>query len=164
MRTLYGILITYADTGGRDTKRGRPYRPELAAQLGVSVSTLDRTVFEGECAGLWRVKERTQKAATGKKMNDANVYYLFDAELWRGEWTDPLRPGEAAADVAKARLEARRAAKRAAGIKPKGGRKPKATPEGGGGGVGGGGGARGAAGGGGGAQRDDPRQRGEPKG
>ncbi|WP_327135926.1 hypothetical protein OG311_38155 (plasmid) [Streptomyces sp. NBC_01343] len=125
-------MITYADTNCRDTKRGRPYRQELAAQLGVSVSTLDRTVFEGECAGLWRVKERTRKAATGQKINDSNVYYLFDAELWNGEWADPLRPGEAAADVAKARLEVRRAAKRAAGIKPKGGRKPMAAREGGG--------------------------------
>ncbi|MCX4784312.1 hypothetical protein [Streptomyces sp. NBC_01264] len=125
-------MITYADTGGRDTKRGRPYRPELAAQLGVSVSTLDRTVFGGECAGLWRVKPRVHKAATGNKMNDANVYYLFDAEFWRGEWTDPLRPGQAAADVAKERLAERRAAKKAAGVEPLGGRKRQPPSEGGG--------------------------------
>ena len=45
LRTLYAILVTYADVGGRDTGRGKPYRRELAAQLGVSEKTLDRTLL-----------------------------------------------------------------------------------------------------------------------
>ncbi|ORT53315.1 hypothetical protein BKD26_38660 [Streptomyces sp. CB03238] len=127
------IFVTYADIGSRDTRRGKPYRPELAAQLDVSLSTLDRVIFEGECAGLWRVEEQTHPGPNGKKVHDANIYHLFDAAFWRGEWTDPLKPDQKAADVAKARLEARRKAKREAGVVHKGGRKRKTTaPEGGG--------------------------------
>ncbi|MFE4778030.1 hypothetical protein [Streptomyces sp. NPDC056713] len=137
--------MTYADIGARDTKKGKPYRAELAAQLGVSEKTLDRTVFEGECAGLWSVKPQTRALSESddpKKINDANVYMLHDAVFWRGEWVDPLKPGEKAADVAKARIAERVEAKKAAGYEHKGGRKKKqveggvthdATPETGGG-------------------------------
>ncbi|MFI5867268.1 hypothetical protein [Streptomyces sp. NPDC051546] len=121
-RTLYGILVSYADTGTRDTRRGRPYRPELARQLGCSLSTLDRTLFEGEVAGLWTVRER--KNPNNPELHDANVYELHDAALMyagQGEWIDPLPAGVLAADVAKQRIEERRAAKREAGEVRKGG-------------------------------------------
>lgn len=121
-RTLYGILVSYADTGTRDTRRGRPYRPELARQLGCSLSTLDRTLFEGEVAGLWTVRER--KNPDNPELHDANVYELHDASLMyagQGEWTDPLPAGVLAADMAKQLIEERRAAKREAGEVRKGG-------------------------------------------
>ncbi|MEU7031401.1 hypothetical protein AB0A60_32495 [Streptomyces sp. NPDC046275] len=132
-RTLYGVLVTYADVGARDTSRGKPWRAELAAQLGCSLSTLDRTLFEGECAGLWHVEEVTYPAPTGAQIHDANIYHLHDALFWRGEWVDPLAPGESAAEVAKAKLAKRRAQKKAAGILPKGGRRRPAPAEGRGG-------------------------------
>ncbi|MFE2601702.1 hypothetical protein ACFXCZ_35410 [Streptomyces sp. NPDC059396] len=125
LRTLYTILVTYADIGARDTGKGKPYRPELAAQLGVSVKTLDRTLMEGECAGLFWIEKRTDP--NNPKLNDASVYHLRDAEFWRGEWTDPLAPGQTAAEAAAAVVAARVEEKRAAGIKPKGGRKKKPT-------------------------------------
>ncbi|MFJ9551840.1 hypothetical protein [Streptomyces erythrochromogenes] len=115
-RTLYSILVSYVDTHTRDTERGRPYRPELARQLGCSLSTLDRTLLEGEVAGLWSVHQRTNP--DNPDLNDANVYELHDAALMyagHGEWVDPLPAGILAADVAKQRIEERRAAKRAAG-------------------------------------------------
>lgn len=121
LRTLYGILVTYADISARDTSRGKPYRSELAAQLGCSKKTLDRTVLEGECAGIVRVEERSDPE--NLQLNDANVYHLQDAAFWRGEWTDPLEPGQTAAQVAAAVTAARVEAKRQAGIEPKGGRK-----------------------------------------
>ncbi|MFJ4873245.1 hypothetical protein [Streptomyces sp. NPDC088757] len=124
LRTLYMILVTYADIGARDTGRGKPYRPELAAQLGVSVKTLDRTVLEGEVAGLFRVERRPDPV--NGKLHDANVYHLRDAEFWRGEWADPLAPGQSAAQVAAVLIEARVKAKREAGILPRGG-VPKGT-------------------------------------
>ncbi|MFF4385572.1 hypothetical protein ACFY0G_02080 [Streptomyces sp. NPDC001552] len=120
-RTLYGILVSYADTGTRDTGRVKPYRAELARQLGCSVSTLDRTLFEGEVAGLWTVEARTVAGASA--YNDANVYHLHDAGVMYagGSWTDPLPAGVKAADVAKARVQERRAVKREQGEMPKGG-------------------------------------------
>ncbi|MFF7459617.1 hypothetical protein [Kitasatospora sp. NPDC008115] len=133
LRTLYGILVTYADIGARDTKKGKPYRTELARQLGVSLKTLDRTSFEGECAGLFRVEER--KDPNNPTVNDANIYHLNDALFWQGEWVDPLRPGEKAAAVAQRLTDERVAAKKAAGYVHKGGRKKQAetssqhTPE-----------------------------------
>ncbi|MEU3565389.1 hypothetical protein [Kitasatospora sp. NPDC006786] len=128
LRTLYTILVTYADIGSRDTEKGKPYRAELARQLGTSLSTLDRTAFEGECAGLFRVEER--KDPNNPTVNDANIYHLNDALFWRGDWVDPLRPGEKAADVAKRLTANRVAAKKAAGYVHKGGRKKKAeAPE-----------------------------------
>ena len=129
LRTLYGILATYADVDSRDTEKGRPWRQALAEQLGCSEKTLDRTVFEGECAGWWWVEKRTDP--NNPKLNDANIYHLRDREFWAGTWVDPLKPGQKAADVAKALIESRAAEKRAAGILPKGGRK-KAPAKGGG--------------------------------
>ncbi|MEU9703015.1 hypothetical protein [Streptomyces sp. NPDC047981] len=121
-RTLYGILITYADTQARHTAMGKPYRRELARQLGVSLSTLDRTLLELEVGGLIRIEER--KNPENPLDNDANVYHLLDAPLmWQGNgtWIDPLGPGVKAADVAKQVTEARRADKREAGEVRKGG-------------------------------------------
>ncbi|MFK0237714.1 hypothetical protein [Streptomyces vinaceus] len=123
LRTLYCILVTYADIGGRDTSKGRPWRSELAAQLGVSLKTLDRTLLEGECAGLLRIERRT--SPRNARENDANVYHLFDARFWRGEWTDPLEAGQRACDVAAQVTAQRVEAKRKAGIVPKGGRQGK---------------------------------------
>ncbi|MGZ9935880.1 hypothetical protein ACXNSR_39075 (plasmid) [Streptomyces sp. NC-S4] len=114
--------MSYVDTHTRDTQRGKPYRQELARQLGCSPSTLDRTLFEGEVAGLWTVHARTDP--DNPDLNDANVYELHDAALMyagHGEWVDPLPPGVLAADVAKELIEERRAAKRAAGQVRKGG-------------------------------------------
>ncbi|MFE6462428.1 hypothetical protein ACFVP0_33920, partial [Streptomyces cinereoruber] len=124
LRTLYAILVTYADIGARDTSKGKPYRTELAAQLGVSVKTLDRTLLEGEVAGLFQVERRPDPS--NEKLHDANVYHLRDAEFWRGEWTDPLAPGQSAAKAAADLVAARVKAKREAGILPKGG-VPKGT-------------------------------------
>ncbi|MEV7775399.1 hypothetical protein [Kitasatospora sp. NPDC086791] len=121
-RTLYGILVSYADTQGRDTSLGHPYRRELARQLGVSLSTLDRTLDEMDVAGMVTVEERMDPLNPGN--HDANIYHLHDAGvMWQGTttWTDPLPPGVKAADVAKARREQRREAKRKAGIVPRGG-------------------------------------------
>ena len=61
------------------------------------------------------------------RSNDADVYHLRDAEFWAGDWTDPLRAVQKAADVAEAARKRRAAEKRAAGILPKGGRKKKDT-------------------------------------
>ncbi|MBL1086789.1 hypothetical protein JK359_33325 [Streptomyces actinomycinicus] len=132
LRTLYSILVTYADVGVRDTGRGKPYRRELAAQLGVSEKTLDRTLLEGEVAGLFRIERRTDP--DNPKLNDANVYQLNDAAFWRGEWVDPLGPDQKAKDVAETVTAARVKAKKDAGIMPKGGRKaapsaPTADPK-----------------------------------
>ncbi|WP_123973338.1 hypothetical protein [Streptomyces sp. Ag109_O5-1] len=109
-RTLYSILVTYSDTQSRDTGRGKPYRKELASQLGTSVSTLDRVLLEMEVAGLVTVERRADPA--NPKLNDSNLYVLHDAAAWNGTWEDPLPPGMKAADVAKDILEARRQAKR----------------------------------------------------
>lgn len=121
-RTLYGILVTYSDTHSRDTGRGKPYRRELAAQLGVSMSTLDRVLAEMETAGLVTVERRQDP--TNPRLNDANLYVLHDAEAWNGTWTDPLPAGVKAADVSKTTAEARRQAKREVG----GGVTGEATP------------------------------------
>ncbi|WP_316779566.1 hypothetical protein [Streptomyces sasae] len=121
LRTLYSILVTYADVGVRDTGRGKPYRRELAAQLGVSEKTLDRTLLEGECAGLFQIERRT--STDNSNLNDANVYHLQDAAFWRGDWVDPLGPEQMAKAVAESVTAARVKAKKDAGIMPKGGRK-----------------------------------------
>ncbi|MFF2731810.1 hypothetical protein ACFVS9_28365 [Streptomyces sp. NPDC058008] len=121
-RTLYAILVTYADTQGRTTAKGKPYRPELAAQMGVSVSTVDRTLVEMEVAGMVVIEERVDPA--NPTHNDSNVYHLQDYPLMyagNGEWKDPLGRGVKAADVAKELIEKRRAEKRAQGIARKGG-------------------------------------------
>ncbi|MFC8207972.1 hypothetical protein [[Kitasatospora] papulosa] len=121
-RTLYAILVTYADTQGRTTAKGKPYRPELAAQMGVSVSTVDRTLVEMEVAGMVVIEERVDPA--NPTQNDSNVYHLQDYPLMyagNGEWKDPLDRGVKAADVAKELIEKRRAEKRAQGIARKGG-------------------------------------------
>ncbi|MDA5283702.1 hypothetical protein [Streptomyces sp. Isolate_45] len=130
LRTLYGILASYADTTTRDTGRGHPWRTELAAQLGVSVKTLDRVLLEGECAGLFHVERRT--SPRNARENDASVYHLHDALFWREEWTDPLAPGRSAADEAAAVLKGRVEEKRRAGITPKGGRPKRSQSPGGG--------------------------------
>ncbi|MGW0660127.1 hypothetical protein [Streptodolium elevatio] len=121
-RTLYAILVSYADTQGRDTGQAKPFRKELAAQLGVHLSTLDRTIDELEAAGLIAVERRGRIDRAG--VNDANLYHLNDAGvMWQGNgtWIDPLPPGKAAAEVVKERTEKRRRAKREAGIIRKGG-------------------------------------------
>ncbi|MFE2693659.1 hypothetical protein [Streptomyces mirabilis] len=126
LRTLYTVLVTYADVGARDTGRGKPYRRELAAQMGFSEKTLDRTILEGECAGLFRIERRTDP--NNASLNDASVYHLRDAEFWRGDWVDPLKPGQSAKALAEAVLAERAKAKREAGILPKGGRRKGSKP------------------------------------
>lgn len=121
-RTLYSILVTYADTQERHTEKGKPYRAELAAQLGCSLSTLDRTLFEMQVAGMVIVEERTDP--DNPDLNDANVYHLQDyLVMWKGpkQWVDPLPPGVKAADVAKKLIEERRRKKREEGKVRKGG-------------------------------------------
>jgi hypothetical protein len=121
-RTLYSILVTYADTQARNTRMGKPYRKELAAQMGVSVSTVDRTLVEMEVAGMVTVEERPDPDNPAN--NEANVYHLHDAPLmWQGNgtWSDPLPPGVKAADVAKQLIEQRRAEKRESGTERRGG-------------------------------------------
>ncbi|MFF9287543.1 hypothetical protein [Streptomyces griseosporeus] len=121
-RTLYSILVTYADTQARDTSKGKPYRKELAAQMGVSLSTLDRTLVEMEVAGMVTIEERRDPSNPAN--NEANIYHLHDAPLmWQGNgaWVDPLPSGVKAADVAKKLIEQRRAEKREAGVQRRGG-------------------------------------------
>jgi hypothetical protein len=124
-RTLYAILVTYADTQARDTGKGKPYRVELAAQLGVSVRTVDRTLDELEVAGIVTIERRVDPR--NPKLNDANIYHLHDGDLWNGRWSDPLPPGQKAADVARQRTTERVAEKKAAGYVHKGGRPAGAT-------------------------------------
>lgn len=119
LRTLYSILVTYADVSARDTSKGRPYRSVLAFELGCTTKTLDRTIREGEVAGLFRVEHRTDPK--NSRSNDANVYHLRDSEFWAGEWVDPLDSEDRAADVAEQRQKQR-------GLPARGGRK-KATLE-----------------------------------
>lgn len=121
-RTLYSILVTYADTQARNTRKGKPYRKELAAQLGVSESTVDRTLVEMEVAGMVTVERREDPKNPGN--NDVSVYHLHDASLmWQGNgtWADPLGAGVKAAEVAKKVIETRRAEKRKQGIQRRGG-------------------------------------------
>lgn len=121
-RTLYSILVTYADTQARNTRKGKPYRKELAAQMGVSESTVDRTLVEMEVAGMVTIERREDPKNPGN--NDVSVYHLHDASLmWQGNgtWTDPLGSGVKAADVAKKVIESRRAEKREQGIQRRGG-------------------------------------------
>ncbi|MFE9812444.1 hypothetical protein [Streptomyces sp. NPDC005548] len=121
-RTLYSILVTYADTQERHTQKGKPYRAELAAQLGVSLSTLDRTLLEMEVAGIVTVENRPDPA--NPLNHDSNVYHLHDAGvMWQGNgtWRDPLPRSMKAADVAGLLTEARRAEKARKGVKAKGG-------------------------------------------
>lgn len=121
-RTLYPILVTYADTQARNTRKGKPYRKELAAQLGVSVSTVDRTLVEMEVAGMVTIEARIDPKNPAN--NEANIYHLHDAPLMfqgNGTWTDPLPSGVKAADVAKELIEQRRAEKRQQGVERRGG-------------------------------------------
>jgi hypothetical protein len=121
-RTLYSILVTYADTQARNTRKGKPYRKELAAQMGVSESTVDRTLVEMEVAGMVTIERREDPKNPGN--NDVSVYHLHDASLmWQGNgtWMDPLGSGVKAADVAKKVIESRRAEKREQGIQRRGG-------------------------------------------
>ena len=121
-RVLYTILVSYADTQSRDTSQGKPYRPELARQLGASVSTVDRTLVEMVVAGMLRIEQRVDPG--NPRNNDANVYHLLDSPVMyagNGQWVDPLGPGVKAKDVAEALIEKRRAAKREKGITRKGG-------------------------------------------
>jgi len=121
-RTLYAILVTYADTQGRDTRKGKPYRKELAAQMGVSVSTVDRTLVEMEVAGIVTIESRVDPANPAN--NEANVYHLHDAPLmWQGNgtWKDPLPLGVKAVEAAKQLIERRRSEKREAGVERRGG-------------------------------------------
>ncbi|WP_346186303.1 hypothetical protein [Streptomyces osmaniensis] len=114
--------MTYADTQARDTRKGKPYRKELAAQMGVSVSTVDRTLVEMEVAGMVTIEERVDPDSPAN--NEANVYHLHDAPLmWQGngEWKDPLPSRVKASDVAKQLIEQRRAEKRAQGVERRGG-------------------------------------------
>ena len=121
-RTLYAILVTYADTQERHTGKGKPYRVELAAQLGVSLSTLDRTLVEMEVAGMVTVEKRPDP--NNPLNHDASVYHLHDAGvMWQGNasWADPLAADAKAADIAKELIEARRREKREKGITALGG-------------------------------------------
>ncbi|GAA4947748.1 hypothetical protein GCM10023205_04650 [Yinghuangia aomiensis] len=112
-RVLYAILVSYAGTQSRETGDGKPYRKELARQLGVSLSTLDRTLAELDVAGLISIERRIDP--DNPAVHDANVYHLHDAGvMWHGNgtWEDPLSAGASAAAVAKAQAERRRSAKR----------------------------------------------------
>ncbi|MFJ5926601.1 hypothetical protein ACIQF6_28760 [Kitasatospora sp. NPDC092948] len=121
-RVLYAILVSYADTQGRNTALGHPYRRELARQLGVSISTLDRTLLEMQVAGMLTIEERLDPLRPGN--NDASIYHLYDGGvMWQGTtvWNDPLPPGVKAADAAKAFRAQRVEAKKRAGYEHRGG-------------------------------------------
>jgi DNA-binding transcriptional ArsR family regulator len=112
-RVLYAILVSYAGTQSRDTADGKPYRKELARQLGVSLSTLDRTLAELDVAGLVTIERRIDPG--NPAVHEASIYHLHDAGvMWHGNgtWEDPLPAGASAAAVAKAQAERRRSAKR----------------------------------------------------
>lgn len=125
LRTLYGILVTYADTHTRDTGRGKPYLRELAAQLGVSGSTLRRILWEGQAAGLFTVIP--QRDPDDPTNNDANIYELHDGDLWNGRWADPLQRGQKATDAVPAWKTARDSSAATAPPSTDGGRTPSGT-------------------------------------
>lgn len=88
LRTLYLILASGPAEVDRST---------LATRLGVSIKTVDRTIREGECAGLFRVELQTDP--TNPQLRKPSTYHVFSAEFLRGEWVDPLAPGQAAVEL-----------------------------------------------------------------
>lgn len=80
-KELYILLVTFADTEGRDTDKGYPYRTALAKALGCSTKTVDRATCALEGIGLVSVHRRKLPGSTE---NDANRYELHDGWLIHG--------------------------------------------------------------------------------
>ncbi|MDX3368884.1 hypothetical protein PV387_23070 [Streptomyces sp. ME02-6987-2C] len=79
-KSLYDLLVTYADCQGRDTGQGYPYREALAGFLDCSPQTIDRaTKYLEQEIGLITVVRR--KVADKPDENDANLYLIHDAWL-----------------------------------------------------------------------------------
>ncbi|MGI5451415.1 hypothetical protein ACQEVM_37785 [Streptomyces sp. CA-243310] len=82
-KSLYTLLISYADVSSRDTSQGYPYRAALAGSLDCSKQTVDRAAaYLEEAIGLVRIHRR--KVEGKEEENDANVYEIFDAWLIHG--------------------------------------------------------------------------------
>lgn len=80
-KELYILLVTFADTEGRDTDMGYPYRSVLAKALGCGTKTVDRSTAVLEDIGLATVHRRK---LPGSSENDANRYELHDGWLIHG--------------------------------------------------------------------------------
>ncbi|PWI16053.1 hypothetical protein DI272_19170 [Streptomyces sp. Act143] len=82
-KSLYDLLVTYADCQGRDTGQGYPYREALAGYLDCSPQTIDRAAkYLEQEIGLITVVRR--KVAGKSDENDANLYLVHDAWLIHG--------------------------------------------------------------------------------
>jgi hypothetical protein len=117
-KALYMALATFADKGTRATDADPngfdiPTRKALAACIGASVDTVDRTTARLEA---YRINGRPlliverRKDPLRPKSHLPSVYHLLDHELW------------------DARAAERHAARKAARNTPKGGRMDAATP------------------------------------
>ncbi|MCY0923447.1 MULTISPECIES: hypothetical protein [unclassified Streptomyces] len=82
-KSLYSLLVSYADVSSRDTSQGYPYRAALAGCLDCSKQTVDRAAaYLEQEIGLVRIHRR--KVEGKEEENDANVYEIFDAWLIHG--------------------------------------------------------------------------------
>ncbi|MEU3065046.1 hypothetical protein [Streptomyces subrutilus] len=82
-KSLYPLLVTFADVGSRDTDKGYPYRAALADSLDCTKQTVDNaTKYLEHEIGLIRVTRR--KVDGRPDENDANRYEVFDAWLIHG--------------------------------------------------------------------------------
>lgn len=109
VKALYAALASFADTAERDTAEDPddedvPTRKRLAACIGKSVDTVDRSVKRLEEYGLLEVERR--KDPTNPRSNIPSIYRLLDRERW------DERAGERAAKR-RAEREKKRAAKEA---------------------------------------------------
>lgn len=82
-KSLYHLLITYADVSSRNTAQGYPYRSALADALDCTKDTVDNaTKYLEHEIGLIKVVRR--KVEGQPDQNDANEYQVFDQWLIHG--------------------------------------------------------------------------------
>ncbi|MEZ0094997.1 hypothetical protein [Streptacidiphilus sp. EB129] len=132
-KALYAALGSFVDPGSRESDEDLdaadvPTRKVLAACIGRSVDTVDRSTKRLEEAGLLEVDRRPDPK--NPRLNVPSVYRLLDHERW-----DERAAARAAARLAdkKAKAAARAAKKDAPGpaASQGGGRTHAATPDGG---------------------------------
>ena len=90
-KSLYHLLIAYADVSSRNTAQGYPYRSALADALDCTKDTIDNATkyLENEI-GLIKVVRR--KVEGQPDQNDANEYQVFDQWLIHGCEPTPDTP------------------------------------------------------------------------
>jgi hypothetical protein len=90
-KSLYHLLIAYADVSSRNTAQGYPYRSALADALDCTKDTIDNaTKYLEHEIGLIRVVRR--KVEGQPDQNDANEYQVFDQWLIQGCEPTPDTP------------------------------------------------------------------------